>query len=44
MKSMGWSFEGVPVRGGWGEVRAESLPKAAFPGGRLWGFAMAASH
>jgi len=23
-------------------LRADSLPKAAFPGGRLWGFAMAA--
>jgi len=22
-------------------LRAESRPKAAFPGGRLWGFAMA---
>jgi len=26
-----------------GELRAESQPKAAFPGGRLWGFAMGTS-
>jgi len=25
-------------------LRAESLPKASFPGGRLWGFAMRASE
>jgi len=42
MNSMGWSVEGVPDRDGRGELRAESLPKAAFPGGRLCGFAMAA--
>ena len=44
MNSMGWSVEGVPERDGRGELRAESLPKAAFPGGRLWRFAMAASR
>jgi len=42
MNSMGWSVEGVPERDRRGELRAESLPKAAFPGGRLRGFAMAA--
>jgi len=42
MNSVGWSVEGVPERDGRGELRAESLPKAAFPGGRLCGFAMAA--
>jgi len=41
MNSMGKSVEGVPERDGRGELRAESLPKAAFPGGRLWGSAMA---
>jgi len=25
-------------------LRADSLPKASFPGGRLWGFAIAASR
>jgi len=25
-------------------LRAQSLPKASFPGGRLWGFAIAASR
>ena len=44
MNSMGWSVDGVPERDGRGELRAESLPKAAFPGGRLWGFAMKASE
>jgi len=43
MNSIGWSVEGVPERDGRGELRAESLPKASFPGGRLWGFAIAAS-
>jgi len=40
MNSTGWSVEGVPEREGRRKLRAESLPKAAFPGGRLWGFAM----
>jgi len=40
MNSVGWSVEGVPERDGRGELRAESLPKASFPGGRLWGFAI----
>ena len=44
MNSMGWSVEGVPERDGRGELRAQSLPKASFPGGRLWGFAIAASR
>ena len=44
MNSMGWSVEGVPERDGRGELRAEILPKAAFPGGRVWGFAMRASE
>ena len=43
MNSMGKSVEVVPERDGRGELRAESLPKAAFPGGRLWGFAIATS-
>ena len=42
MNSMGWSVEGVPERDGRAELRAESLPKASVPGGRLWGFAMKA--
>jgi len=42
MNSMGLSVEGVPERDGRGELRAECLPKASFPGGRLWGFAMRA--
>jgi len=41
MNSMGKSVEVVPERDGRGELRAESLPKAAFPGGRLWGSAIA---
>ena len=41
MNSTGKSVEGVPERDGRGELRAESLPKAAFPGGRLWGSVMA---
>jgi len=40
MNSTGKSVVGVPERHGRGELRAESLPKAAFPGGRLWGSAM----
>ena len=44
MNSMGRSGEGVPERDGRGELRAESLPKASFPGGRLWGFAMVTSR
>jgi len=44
MNSMGWSVEGVPQHDRRGELRAESLPKATFPGGRLWGFAIAASR
>ena len=43
MNSMGSSVESVPEHDGRGELRAESLPKASFPGGRLWGFAIAAS-
>jgi len=43
MNSTGRSVEGVPERDGRGELRAESLPKASFPGGRLCGFAMVAS-
>ena len=35
---------GVPDPEGGGELGAESLPTAAFPGGRLWGFAMATSR
>jgi len=35
MNSMGWSPVGVPERDGRGELRAASLPKATFPGGRL---------
>jgi len=35
MNSTGKSVEGVPERDGRGELRAERLPKAAFPGGRL---------
>ena len=44
MNSMGWSVKGVPERDGRGELRAESRPKAGFPGGRLWGFAMATNR
>ena len=44
MNTMGGSVEGVPERDGRGELRAESLPKAAFPGGRVWGFTMATSR
>jgi len=44
MNSMGCLVEGVPERDGRGELRAESLLKAVFPGGRLWGFAIAASR
>jgi len=44
MNSMGGSVERVPERDGRGKLRAESLQKAAFPGGRLWGFAMATSR
>jgi len=36
--------EGVPEHDGRGELRVESLPKALFPGGRLWGFAIAVSR
>jgi len=43
MNSTEWSVEGVPERDGRGELRAESLPKAAFAGGMLWGFAMVTS-
>ena len=42
MNSIERSVEGVPERDGRGELRAESLPKARFPGGRLWGSDMAA--
>jgi len=35
MNTMGWSVEGVPEPDGRGELRAESLPKAAFHVGRL---------
>jgi len=41
---MAWSVKGVAERDGRGELRAESLPKASFPGGRLWGFAIAVSR
>jgi len=41
MNSTGKSVEGVPERDRRGELRAESLPKATFPGGRLWGSVMA---
>jgi len=41
---MGWSVDGVPERDRRGEVKAESLPKGSFPGGRLWEFARAASR
>jgi len=44
MNSMWWSVEGVPEHDGRGELRAESLPKAVFPRGRIWGFAMATSR
>jgi len=40
MNSTGKSVEGVPERDGRGELRAEGLPKAAFPGGRPSGSAM----
>ena len=33
MKSRGWSIEGVTDLDGRGELSAESLPKAVFPGG-----------
>jgi len=42
MNSMGRSVEGGPERDGRGEFRAERLPKARFPGGRLRGSVMAA--
>jgi len=35
MKLMGGSVEGVPERDGKGGIKAESLPKGSFPGGRL---------
>jgi len=44
MNSMEWSVKGVPEHDGRGKLRAESLQKASFPGGRLWGFAIAASR
>jgi len=43
MNSIGRSVEVIPERDGRGELRAESLPKASFHGGRIWGFAMRAS-
>ena len=44
MKARGCSIEGVPDRDGSEELRADILPKAGFPGGIWWGFAMWASR
>jgi len=37
MNSTGKSVEGVPERDGRGDLRAKSLPKAAFPQGEVMG-------
>jgi len=44
MNAMGRAVEGVPERDGRGELRAESLPKARFPCGRLWASDIAADE
>ena len=44
MKASGCSIEGVPNRDGRGELGGDILPKAAFPGGIWWGFAIRVSR
>jgi len=44
MKRGGSSTEGIPDHDGRGEFRAESLRKAAFPGGSCWWSAIRASE
>jgi len=44
MKARGCSIEGVPDRDGMGELRADIIRKAGFPGGMSWGSAMRVSR